>query len=238
LQNGYTPMQGAQWTDGNQYQPDWWQGRPMDDGYHPENQGIPAQPHENQEIPAQPHADAAAEPEVVGGQKKGKRKRYEDDDRDRRGMPGDDASLCYLCSCRDGCMVKLPTGHIYCESCLDKYFEHMHANSKIDAPKECIQVACPAEKSVIRLSDKVPVSDAEIRMVKLQKEEAHRMANTSIELKPVRVKASRPWPITGPQVLGTPKTGEWEDAYFDIFEYGERGWASKTFNSELDRIFV
>ena len=65
------------------------------------------------------------------------------------------------------------------------------------------------------------------RSPRLQKEEAHRMTDTSIELRPERVKASRPWPITGPQVLGTPKTGEWEDAYFDIFEYGERGWASK-----------
>jgi hypothetical protein len=26
-------------------------------------------------------------------------------------------------------------------------------------------------------------------------------------------------------VLGTPKNGEWEDTFFDIFEYGERGWA-------------
>lgn len=224
------PMQGApwgaeaypQWTGGNQYQPDWWQGRPMDVGYHPENQEIPARPHEN----------AAAGPEIVEGQKKGKRKRYEDDDRDRRGMPGDDFSLCYLCSCREQPMFKIPIGHIYCESCLDTYFEHKrYANSTgddprpEDAPKEDIQVACPAERSVIRINDRVPVSDAEIRMAKLQKEEAHRMTDTSIELRPERVKASRPWPITGPQVLGTPKTGEWEDAYFDIFEYGERGWA-------------
>ena len=215
-----------QWAGGNAYGNDWWQRRAMHGGYYPENDAG------NQENTAEPDENASAKPEKPLEQKKGKRKRYEDDDRGRRGMPGDDVSLCYLCSCRYGQMLKLPNGDIYCTSCIDTYFAHKRNtigpdddSGLEDDRTEDIQVACPAERSVIRRSDAIPVSEAQIRQAKLLKEEVHRMSDWSIELTPQRVKASQPWAITGAQVLGTPKTGEWEDAYFDIFEYGERGWA-------------
>ena len=51
-------------------------------------------------------------------------------------------------------MFKIPIGHIYCESCLDTYFEHKrYANSTGDDPRpedapkiEDMQVACLVER--------------------------------------------------------------------------------------------
>jgi hypothetical protein len=58
-----------------------------------------------------------------------------------------------------------------------------------------------------------------------QKQEEYRKSPAATTEMRKRVRALQPWAITGPQVLGTPKTGEWEHTYIDVLEIGERGWA-------------